>query len=519
MSLTALQGLIAEGHYNEINKLHDRILGHRRKHLEREEYYEGSNRLKDLGIALPPTLRHLEVSMDWPQKAINSVSDRLILEGFSSTGDTTELGVDRIINDNALEVEASSIHSSTLLHGVSFLATFNGVTELGEPSVIIRTFPATMATGTLQANARRLSSALIILDEDFNGPTRLFYATPAVLYNLRNEDGIWHVEREDNPLGAVPVVPMSFNASAKQPFGKSRLTQPMMNLTDSAMRTLARLEVTSEMFSSPQRYILGADEEDFIDEEGNPTDKWKLTIGRLLGLSYNEEQDVMPEVGQFQSASPTPHTEVLRTYAQLFSAASSLPPTALGVVTDNPTSAESVRAQLEELLVVCRNASLTFGNAWENVMKLALALHHGYSVDELPDEIRALKARFADPATPSMNSVSDAVMKLISVGVLAPESEVVLEKLGFSESDILRVKTERARAQAPSKLVEVLQNRQAPEAETSAQDEASILRSKAEALGLLRRAGVEADSAAELTGLTGVRFIPGNPVTIRAEEA
>lgn len=522
MSLSALQGYIPEGHFNEIKKLHNRILGHRSKHLEREEFYEGSNRLRDLGISLPPHMRDLEVSMDWPQKAINSVSDRLILEGFSSTEDTSELGVDRIINDNSLEVEAASIHASTLLHGVSFLATFSGDPELGEPPVIIRPFPATMATGTLQANARRLSSALLILEEDNISPTRLFFATRDELYNLQYTDGVWRVDAQENPLNAVPVVPMSFNPSAKQPFGKSRLTQPMLNYTDSAMRTLARLEVSAEMFSVPQKYILGADEEDFLTEgpdgELVPTDKWKLTMGTLLGLSYNEESDSNPEVGQFQAASPTPHTEVLKTYAQLFSAAASLPPTALGVVTDNPTSAESVRAQLEDLLVVCRNASLTFGHAWESIMKLALALMHELPATDLPEEIQSLKARFADPATPSMSSVSDAVMKLISVGVLSAESEVVLEKLGFSESDILRVKTERTRAQAPSALAEVLQGRQAPDSDTSAQDEAAVLKTKADALGLLRRAGVEAESAAELVGLTGVKFIPGDPITIRANE-
>lgn len=45
------------------------------------------------------------------------------------------------------------------------------------------------------------------------------------------------------------------------------------------------------------------------------------------------------------------------------------------------------------------------------------------------------------------------------------------------------------------------------------------MKAKADALGVLRRAGVDADNAAELVGLDGVKFIPGNPITIKAEES
>lgn len=469
MSFTQIREVLPEHHYLEIKKLYDRITGHRTKHREREEYYEGSNRLKDLGISLPPSLRNLEISMDWPQKAVESVSSRLVLEGFSSTGDTEEMGIDRIFSDNQIEVEANAIHTSALLHGCAFLAAFNGNPVLGEPKVIVRSFPATHASGTLLPNARRLANALLILDENESGPTRLFFTTSTETFNLQYSavTRVWIVEQEENLLGRVPVEVMSFNASLKQPFGKSRLTGPMMDIVDSAMRTLARMEVSSEFFSTPARYILGADEEMFVDEAGNPTDAWKIRMSNVSVLPYNEEHDVMPQVGQFDASSPSPHTDVLRTHAQMFSAASSLPPTALGVVTDNPTSAESVRAQLEELLVLCRNASITFGSAWERVMKTAVALKNGLSYEDLPDDVHALKARFADPSTPTLSSQADAVMKLVSAGIVPADSDVVLEKLGFSESDILRIKTERIKAQAPSKLAEILQKRQIPAPEES----------------------------------------------------
>lgn len=49
-------------------------------------------------------------------------------------------------------------------------------------------------------------------------------------------------------------------------------------------------------------------------------------------------------------------------------------------------------------------------------------------------------------------------------------------------------------------------------------DSPADLRSKADALGLLRRAGVKADVAARTVGLDGLEFIPGEPITIRTED-
>ncbi|GAA1323098.1 hypothetical protein GCM10020360_28160 [Nonlabens tegetincola] len=42
-----------------------------------------------------------------------------------------------------------------------------------------------------------------------------------------------------------------------------------------------------------------------------------------------------------------------------------------------------------------------------------------------------------------------------------------------------------------------------------------MLKVKADAVGVLRRAGVDANDAAERAGLPGLKFIPGQPITIK----
>lgn len=520
MSLTALQGVLPEAYYTEIKSLHDRIIAHRTTSAEKESYYNGENRIHDLGVAIPPSMKNLDISLDWCSKAVDSVSSRLMLEGFvAPETDLNELGLQQIINENNFLVESSSMFTSALLHGVSFLMVYQGNEAFGEPKTIIRPVSATHATGRWSANSRKLSSALVILDEENGSPTRLFFANSAVIVNLSYVDREWQVQIDENPLGKTPVFPVRYNPSLAQPFGRSRISKAMLSLTQQALRTMLRLEVSSEFFSSPQRYILGAESEMFMDENGDMVNEWSLMLGRVMSMPSREEDGENVEVGQFAAASPEPHLATLRQLTNNFAGASSLPASALGYTSQaNPNSAESVKAQLEELLVICRDSQRTFDDGLIDAIITALELHNDL---EIPEDVRSMTTLWTDPSTPSLSSQADAMSKIVSTGILESPYDVVLEKLGFTASDIVRIKSDRTKAQAPSKLAEVLQGRSTPTAEkdTSAQDEAAVLRAKADSLGLLRRAGVTAESAAEIVGLSGVEFIPGNPVTIRSEEA
>jgi hypothetical protein len=49
-----------------------------------DAYYEGSQRLARLGIAVPPELSEFETVVNWPRMAVDSVEERLDVEGFRS---------------------------------------------------------------------------------------------------------------------------------------------------------------------------------------------------------------------------------------------------------------------------------------------------------------------------------------------------------------------------------------------------------------------------------------------------
>ena len=55
--------------------------------LLRSDYYEARNMLKDLGIAVPDSLRDLEVACGWGYKCVEVMRDHIAFDGFTCPDD------------------------------------------------------------------------------------------------------------------------------------------------------------------------------------------------------------------------------------------------------------------------------------------------------------------------------------------------------------------------------------------------------------------------------------------------
>ena len=91
------------------------------RNLLRRRYYDGHNALKDLGIAIPPPLKTVEVVVGWPAKAVDSMIDRTTLQGFISTSGSSTMNafLTDVWESNRLAVEIPSAH--TRMTGSSYL--------------------------------------------------------------------------------------------------------------------------------------------------------------------------------------------------------------------------------------------------------------------------------------------------------------------------------------------------------------------------------------------------------------
>lgn len=430
----------------------------RERNLLRSIYYDGKNALIDFGISLPPKMRNIDVVLGWPAKSVNALGARCQFDRFvSPSGEEDPYGVNALFTESGGDATLPQAITSALTHSVSFLTITPGDTPKGEPEVLILPKSAAEATGLWDARTQSLSDGLSILSRDDMGmPDQMvWYARSHVTTFTRSAGGKWLADTQDNPTGRAWMEPLPFRPELHRPFGHSRISRAVMSLTDAGLRTLARSESHAEFFASPQRWALGADQEAF----GSDADRWKAVMSRMLVISKDEDGDV-PTLGQFSQMSMQPHFDHLRTLAALFSGETGLALSSLGIVQDNPSSAEAIYAAKEDLVIDAKSAQRTWNTPLRRAAITAVMLRDGLT--DVPAELAALRGNWLNAATPSIVSASDAVVKQVTAFPWMSDSEVPLEALGYDEGTIARLMADKRRAQGSSALAALLGNQ--PEA-------------------------------------------------------
>lgn len=420
----------------------------------RRRYYEGHNELKDLGISIPPSLKTVEVVVGWPAKAVDSMSRRTVLEGFTSSSDGEELDalVAQIAEDNRLESEASAAHTSALIHSCAFGFVHVGDEAAGEPPILLTVRSAEDATGTWDRRRRGLVNALSVSDMDpvTCQPTLMnLYLPNRVITLRRTAVGVFEASETQHGMG-MPVEMIPYRADLSRPFGRSRISRGVMYNTDAAVRTMLRTEVGAEFYNAPQRYALGADDTSFQDKDGNPIPAWSVMLGRLLTLSRDEDGE-LPQVGQFAQQTMQPNIDQLRAIAQMFSAETSLPVSALGIVSDNPDSAQAMQAKWGELGIEIEHWQTTaLKPAWRRLMIRAVAM--ATDSPAALAEARSLRAKFGKWSEPDEVSQAQAALARVQAIPRLAETDVELEHMGYDRTEIERIETQWKRSASRSNM-------------------------------------------------------------------
>lgn len=439
MSASASYGLEA-AEQRVLARLTSQFQQHQPSNDLRSLYYLGKRSLVaagKLGMAMPPSIGKLETILGWPAKAVTTLEHRLDVRGFvlPHSPDQDE-GLAEIAAENHLDLEMSMTHTASLIHGTAFTTVSAGDTQSGEPPVIIASRSAREATALWSRRSRAVTAGLTVNPAEGDHPGQVVLWLPHVIITIEETRGGWKVRRQPHSLGRVPMQMVAFRPHLEREFGVSRITTPVMNLTDSAVRTVLRMEGTAEFFSFPQRYALGVDSEGFANT-------FKTYLNRFLALGRDNDGEI-PEMGEFTSSSPQPHIEQLRATAMLFSGETSIPLNYLGIVHDQPASADAIRAMEADLITVAERAQRVFGGAWTRTMADAQHIRDGVSNPAMT----RLTAQWRDPATPTKAANAQSVMSLVAAGVLPKRSRVTWELLGYDEATISRLEAESARERA-----------------------------------------------------------------------
>ena len=351
--------------YKGIAYLRSKLALKQTRVLLRYEYYEMKNAMNDFKISTPPEMMWLKETLGWCGKAVDSMADRLQFSGFAE--DNFELN--EIFQMNNGDILPDSAVLSALISSCCFI--YISKDETGYPR--LQVIDGANATGIIDPITGLLTEGYAVLEREngcvTNNPTLEAYFVPGRTDYIDRAGKVTSVKSN---APAPLLVPIIYRPDAVRPFGHSRISRACMGIMQSALRTLKRSEISAEFYSFPQKYVLG------MSSDAEQMDKWKASMSSMLRIDKDEDGD-KPSVGQFTQQSMSPYTEQLRTLAALFAGETGLTLDDLGFVTDNPSSAEAIKASHENLRLAARKAQRTFGSGFLNVGYLAACLRDDFS--------------------------------------------------------------------------------------------------------------------------------------------
>lgn len=424
-----------------------------RRCLDRLGFVAGANREADLrysgewatrqfGISIPPNMRNLRTVAGWCGTVVDVLEERLDWLGWSTIDGDDTLGLQQVYDANELDVDSGMAHLDALIFGVSFVTIGTGMA--GEPSPLITPNSPRTATGVWSSRTRRLEAAVVaeMSNGRLSGVT-LYLPEQTVTVDTR---AVWTVvERDMHNLGRVPVVMVPNRVRGSRETGRSEISKAVRYYADAAARTLLGLEVNREFYNAPQRIGLNVSDDMFVDADGNPVSPWTSIMGRTWNVPPNEEGEAPPDVKQFPPSSPAPYIDQVKGYATLLAAEAGIPPTYLGFQTDNPASADAIRAGEARLVKRAERRQASFGRAWREVGRLALLMRDGTIPEDFDSRV---SVRWRDASTPTRAASADEASKLVGAGIIPTDSQVTYDRIGLTPAEQAKITVDKKRAQA-----------------------------------------------------------------------
>lgn len=434
----------------------------------RDRYYLSHVKTKDLGVAIAPEMRgKIKAHIDWPAKAVDYLAARSQFDGFTTSDSMRTQELMQIAQANHLKLLYRKAVTSELKHCCAALTV-----TAGDNGPVISAYPMTACALMWDDALKEVKAGLVVAESkkapgsNVRKPTmyKLFTRDALVTIRCVGMGQVWIANYAYHSMGRPLIEPMAYRPTLERPFGRSRITRTVMSLTDDAQREKERSEIAAEFAAYPQKYLLGTDRTTIPKDS-----RYAAYIGAILEVTKGEG-DTVPTFGQLSQLSMQPHIDYMRSLAAQFSGATNVPLSALGVVSDNPSSAEAIYAAKEDLVIDAQALNADNGRALVNIAMMALAIQDNSDFNTVRNSGVAIEARFKNPAMPSVVSQSDAMVKQISVLPWLAESDVALEELGYNEEQIQRLHADRARWQGMQLANATIASRSGNQAQQSQQD-------------------------------------------------
>lgn len=430
-----------------LNLLVEQLDAKGKRNLMRSSIYDGKRAIKQVGTVIPPQYKRLGLALGWNAKGVDGLARRCNLEGMQwAKGDLDALGMQELTDNNFLLSEIGSARTDSLIHGVSYLITTQGVE--GEPKALVHARDGVNATGEWNNRKRRLDSLLSVTSREDNRITGFVLYLDGVTISAEKVDGVWAADRSEH-VWNVPADPLVYRPRASRRMGRSRITRPTIGLQDAAVRALIRMEGHMDIYSIPQLVLLGADESIFKNADGSQKASWQVALGRVFGIPDDDDPTAAnprADIKQFKAESPESHLAQLNGLAKMIAREFDLSDADFAL-TDmaNPTAEGSYSEARENLIAEAEGAMDDWSISVRRSVTRALAIQNGLS--EIPKEWASIDTKWRKAQFVSRSSEADAGAKQLAAIQWLAETRVGLELIGLDDIQIKNALAEKEAAE------------------------------------------------------------------------
>lgn len=451
----------AEGLSNELKETVAQLVSVYKKVKPRNEelinYYEGDIEVEDFGLTLSSKELKNDQVCFWPYKAVEALAERVVWDGVTFNGDYTDESLTRAIRRNNLMTNYGRYQHNCYVTGCMF-ATVNRYN--GGVSVKFHSSETAVAIPDANYDSEIIGAGLSIARmerttySDKPIPTQVnLYVPGAVGVITRVDSGKWRAKVSAVPEQQPLMVAFTHKSTGDKPFGVSRINKAVKSLTRDAVRTMWQMQLSAAFYAMPQRYLLGLSDEMF---DAMQDKKQTMYLDSML-LSTSGE-DGKPTYGQLSGNSPEPFIAQLRFLGSSFSGVTGVPLNSLGIVQDNPSSAEAILASTMDICATAEEQIAADKASLSRLMRLVMAVSNDTTTEGLTEEQLSADAHFRSPMLPSLAQRSDFAVKVGSIDQAYVGTDMFYEELGFDAGQIERLNSQKNENTAANLINELMAN-------------------------------------------------------------
>jgi len=400
-----------------------------------DAYYRGEHRMAFTTAQFRETFGHLFAAFadNWCDLVVDASAERLRVEGFRFGGADT--GADtaawEIWQRNKLDAESDMAHTDAIKLGCVYALV--GADDGGQATIQVEAADKAIVCVDPAQGHHRLAGLRYWADE-FGVDHCALYLPDEVRWWRREGGqaaGKWvdDIGSGTNPLGTVPLIPLANMPTLSDRLGRSDIER-VIPLQDAVNKLCGDMIVASEFAAYPQRWATG------IEIPVNPETGEKMAPNFLGGADrvWGVESEGS-RFGNFTVSDLSPYVKAIEMCIQHVAAQTRTPPHYLLGAMGSFPSGESLKATETGLVAKVRRKQLSFGEGWEEAMRLAFAVEG----DQRRAEMVEVETIWANPESRIVGETVDAAVKLGALGVPRP---ALWEYVGASPQQIARWKIE-----------------------------------------------------------------------------